>query len=244
MQEVAPGIRLVNGWFGHLLNAYLVGDVLIDGLTRWHRRSVLRRLHGHTVAQVALTHCHPDHQGVAWYVCRKYGASLACHEADVPAMEGRGPVLPRTFIVNRLGRFIAGPAYKVSRPLRHGDMVGDFRVVHAPGHTPGHVIYFREADRVAIAGDVMANVNFLTFQPGLVLPPPFFCSDPAQNRASVELLANLNPSVVCFGHGPPLRHVEQLHQFVDRMRRRFAATDNQSAGQAASDQKLATDEHG
>ena len=221
MQEIAPGVRLIDGWLGHLLNAYLIDDVLIDGLTRWHTWYLLRQLKGHKLSQIALTHCHPDHQGAAWFLSRKFRIPLACHEADVPAMDGTGPVLPHTFFVNRIGRLISGPVCKVSRVLHDGDMVADFRVVHAPGHTPGHVMYFRESDRVAIVGDVMANINFLTLEPGLLLPPPFFCTSPEQNRRSVELLASMNPSVVCFGHGPPLHRVEQLHAFVERMRWRY-----------------------
>src|SRR5258705_8529691 len=113
MQLAAPGVWLIDGMFGHTINAYLVGDVLIDALPRWHASYLLRRLHGHKLSAVALTHAHPDHQGAAWFLCRKFGIPLACHEADAPAMEGRGPTLPDTFIVNRLGRLIAGPPCSV-----------------------------------------------------------------------------------------------------------------------------------
>ena len=53
------------------------------------RRPHLRELRGHTPRLVALTHCHPDHQGAAKAVCDTFGIPLACHRADVPAMEGR-----------------------------------------------------------------------------------------------------------------------------------------------------------
>ena len=221
MQLVAPGVWLIDGLVDHLINAYLVGDVLIDGLTRWHTWHVLRHLKNHPLSMVALTHSHPDHQGVAWFLCRKFGIPLACHEADAAAMSGRGPTLPNTFIVNRLGRLIAGPPWNVARPLCNGDEIAGFRVVHAPGHTPGHVIFFRESDGVAIAGDVLANLNFVTFRPGLRLPPSIFCTDSVQNRRSVELLASLRPSLVCFGHGPPLHRVDRLFSFVERMKKRF-----------------------
>ena len=220
MQQVAPGVWLIDGFLDHFVNAYLVGDVLIDALTRWHTWHLSRKLLGHRLSAVALTHCHPDHQGAAWFLCRKFKIPLACHEADIPAMEGTGPMLPQTFIVNRLGRFISGQPYAVSRRLKDGDEIAGFRVIHTPGHTPGHVMLFREFDRVAIAGDLLANMSFITLEPGLRLPPPFFCTDPRQNRRSVELLASLDPSLVLFGHGPPLHKVEQLHSFVERMQRR------------------------
>jgi glyoxylase-like metal-dependent hydrolase (beta-lactamase superfamily II) len=149
---------------------------------------------------------------------------LACHEADVPAMEGIGPMLPKNFIVNVLGRFIAGPAHKVSRVLREGDKIAGFRVIHAPGHTPGHVIYFRESDRVAIVGDVLVNMSFVTARPGLRLPPAQFCVDPMQNFRSAEMLAKLQPSLIGFGHGPPLTQSEKLYSFIDRVKRRLFAS--------------------
>jgi hydroxyacylglutathione hydrolase len=96
--------------------------------------------------------------------------------------------------------------------------VAGFRVVHAPGHTPGHVIFFRDADRVALAGDVLANINFLTRKPGLIEPPPFFSADFRQNRRSMGILADLEPAVVCFGHGPPLRDPDLLRRFAARRR--------------------------
>jgi glyoxylase-like metal-dependent hydrolase (beta-lactamase superfamily II) len=222
MIREADGVWRIKGLVADCLNVYLAGDVLIDAATRWHTWYLLRKLHGHKLSALALTHCHPDHQGAAWFFSRKFGIPLACHVADVPAMEGTGPMLPKTLIVHGLGRLIAGPPSKVKRVLKEGDTVGDFRVVHAPGHTPGHVIYFREADRVAICGDVLANISFVTLRPGLRLPPSAFCTDPMQNLRSAELLANLNPSLVCFGHGPPLHRIEQLHWFVERMRLRVA----------------------
>jgi hydroxyacylglutathione hydrolase len=98
--------------------------------------------------------------------------------------------------------------------LRDGEEVAGFRVVHTPGHTPGHVIFFREADRVAVAGDVLANIHFLTGRPGLREPPPFSSADPARNRQSIHTLVNLDPRVVCFGHGPPLRDPDVLYRFA------------------------------
>jgi glyoxylase-like metal-dependent hydrolase (beta-lactamase superfamily II) len=197
-----------------MFNAYFAGGVLFDAGTRWARPRILRQLHGREVRLVALTHCHPDHQGVARAVCERFGVRLACHEADVPATEGRTPMLPRNRVV-RLGELLwAGPPCRVGRPLRDGDEVGGFGVIHTPGHTPGHVVFFRERDRVAIAGDVLANIHFLTGRPGLREPPRYSCVDPAENRRSARLLADLRPEVTCFGHGPPLRDPGLLERFV------------------------------
>jgi glyoxylase-like metal-dependent hydrolase (beta-lactamase superfamily II) len=230
MKPIAKDLWHLAGFPANAVNVYLAGSVLIDAGTRWARWRILRQLRGRPLSLVALTHVHPDHQGVAAYLCQRHGIPLACHEADVPAMEGRVPMVPANRLV-RLGmRFWAGPPFKVERVLRDGDEVAGFRVFHAPGHTPGSVIYFREADRVAIAGDVLANLHFLTGRPGLRRPPPFFCDDFAANQRSIQLLASLRPSLVCFGHGPPLRKPDVLQAFAERLRRWAELSKSQAGG--------------
>ncbi len=216
MQAVAPGVWLLTGWPPHAINQYLVEDVLIDTGTRWAGRRLLRTVRHRPISLVALTHCHPDHRGSAAMLCRTLGVPLACHEADAPVMEGREPMHPR--VPGVLGPLVDLGPYPVGRVLREGDEVAGFRVVHLPGHTMGHVGFFRESDRVAIAGDVLANINFLTGRPGLLEPPRVFSIDPALNRESARALLSLRPSVVCFGHGPPLRHLPLLERFVAGLR--------------------------
>jgi hydroxyacylglutathione hydrolase len=218
MQQVAKNVWMLSGFLPRLFNAYLVEDVLIDALTRWGAPHLFRQLHGRPVSLVALTHCHPDHQGAARVVCEQFGVPLACHEADVDVMEGRRPMLPDNRIIRWLDRMLSGPTRKVDRVLQDGDMVGGFRVVHTPGHTPGHVIFFRPTDRVAIVGDLLHNASLPTGRVGLHETPALFSADPVQNQQSVRLLLALRPSLVCFSHGPPLRRLEVLEQFVARRR--------------------------
>nr|WP_236601585.1 MBL fold metallo-hydrolase [Ktedonobacter sp. SOSP1-52] len=47
----------------NFFNVYLVEDVLIDAASRWDASSLLKQLVNIPLSQVALTHCHPDHQG-------------------------------------------------------------------------------------------------------------------------------------------------------------------------------------
>ena len=129
---------------------------------------------------------------------------------------------PDNFIV-RLGcRVWAGPPHPVERVLQEGDEVAGFRVVHTPGHTPGHCLFFRDHDRVAIAGDVLANIHFLSGRPGLRQPPRYFSVDPVQNRQSIQILAALHPRVVCFGHGPPLTQPQLLQEYAAALAQREA----------------------
>jgi glyoxylase-like metal-dependent hydrolase (beta-lactamase superfamily II) len=220
MREVAAGVWLLDGYPRDLFNVYLAGDLLIDGCTRWDRYWLLRQLRGHTVRRMALTHCHPDHQGIASAVCERFGVPLACHEADVPAMEGRERMVPHNLFLT-VGHWIwSGPPYPVANVLREGDQVGEWRVVHTPGHTPGHVIFFRESDRVAIVGDLLVNLNFITFKVRLKTPPRIFCIDFAQARRSVRHLVDLRPSTILFGHGPPLYDMTRFYDYAARLEKR------------------------
>lgn len=211
---VAEDVWQVHGVPAHAINAYVAGDVLIDAMTRWARRPVMEAVRRHPVTSVALTHCHPDHQGMADGVCRALGIPLACHQGDVAWMEGTAAINFRSRVVTRAQFAWAGPPRRVDRVLRDGDMVGDFRVIHTPGHTPGHVIYFRDSDRLAIAGDIVSNLNPYTRRVRLAEPPEGYSTNPEENRRSLRTLIQLNPSVVCFGHGPPLREPSKLEAFA------------------------------
>jgi glyoxylase-like metal-dependent hydrolase (beta-lactamase superfamily II) len=87
-------------------------------------------------------------------------------------------------------------------------------VIEVPGHSAGHVAYFREADRVLILGDVLNGQSLVTGIPGLHEPPKIFTPDPAQNRESARKLAALEPKVIAFGHGPVLTDGGKFRDFV------------------------------
>ncbi len=132
-------------------------------------------------------------------------------------MEGRAPVQtsdPNNPVNKVIGAVWEGPPHPVGRVLAEGDDVAGFRVIHAPGHAPSEVIFFRDSDRVAICGDVVNAMNLLTMRPGIREPPDAFSLDPARNRESIKLLAELEPSLICAGHGPPSRDLAGLKQLA------------------------------
>ena len=212
MNRLAPDVFQLRG-FNTAINVYLLEDVLVDAATKLARRRIMSQIEDRPLSALALTHCHPDHQGVAKVVCEARGIPLACHEADVAAMEGRAPVQqanPNHPVIRTISPFWVGPHHQVSRVLQEGDDVAGFRVVHAPGHSAGEVIFFRDSDRVAICGDVINNVDFLTGRTRPGEPPKLFTLDPEENRRSIRKLVDLGPSLVCPGHGPPLRDIAKL----------------------------------
>jgi glyoxylase-like metal-dependent hydrolase (beta-lactamase superfamily II) len=112
----------------------------------------------------------------------------------------------------------AGPRSPVGRRLQEGDQVAGFTVHHLPGHTRGSIALLRESDRVMLAGDVINSNDYLTGMITLIREPPrVFSEDPRQNREAIRRLWSLKPSLVCTGHGPPVRDMNRLERFVKRM---------------------------
>jgi glyoxylase-like metal-dependent hydrolase (beta-lactamase superfamily II) len=108
----------------------------------------------------------------------------------------------------------------VARELRAGDEVGPgFAVLDVPGHSPGHIALWRERDRTLICGDVFLNLNFYTTVAGLNEPPRAFTVDPRRNRESARRLGELEPELVLFGHGQPLRDPAKLGAFAQSLQR-------------------------
>ena len=127
-------------------------------------------------------------------------------------------VLTRTDPVTQaFVRMFSGPAHSVDRALKEGDEVGGFKVIETPGHSAGHVVYWRESDRVLIIGDVLTNMDQLSTRRGLHEPKRYLTTDPAENRRSARKLAPLEPELILFGHGPPLRDTRKFVEFVEAL---------------------------
>lgn len=216
MEQIAPDLQLLPSRPAYGFNAYLMDDVLLDAGTRWAAGRLRRALGGRRPAAHALTHAHADHQGSSAALCDHYGIPLWCPAGEADAMTSGDlrALAPLGPVVRAQLRWWAGPAHPVDRPLREGDEVGGFTVLETPGHSPGHLSYWRAADRTLIAGDVLFGRHPHTGRPGLHEPPAIFTLDPERNRRSIRRLADLEPAVVCFGHGPPLRDPERLTAFA------------------------------
>jgi hydroxyacylglutathione hydrolase len=223
MQEMATDVWRLASW-RPLINVYLAGDVLIDSGRRQDAKRILAQLDGRPLELVALTHAHADHQGSAHEVCEVRDVPLACHADDVEVMEGRASMAGTSAIGRLVTKRWGGPPHPVARTLREGDEVAGFRVVHAPGHAPGEVIFFRESDGVAICGDVIRNVSYATMRSKILEPPDAFNDDSEQNRASIRKLAELGPSLILPGHGDAVRDIRAFERFVSALPRGTGAS--------------------
>jgi len=217
MKQLALDVHMLSGFPPNGINVYLLGDVIVDAATRHAGRRILRQVRGRSIAAHALTHAHPDHQGASHQLCETLGVDLWCGDGDADAMRierGIRQAQPPSILNSLVDRAWSGPPHPVSRRLREGDEVAGFTVLETPGHSAGHVSYWRESDRVLVCGDVLNGMNLLTTLPGLHEPPAVFTPDPAGNRESIRRLAALEPSLICFGHGPPMRDPGQLASFA------------------------------
>ena len=175
----------------------------------------MRQVGDRKLSAHALTHAHPDHQGASHAVCERLGIPLWCGADDADAME-QGTIAqsqPSSPLNTLVDRVWTGPPHPVARRLREGDEVAGFAVLEVPGHSAGHVAYWRESDRTLVLGDVLNGMNLVTARRGLREPPKVFTVDPARNRESARRLGELEPALVCFGHGPPWRDTRAFADF-------------------------------
>jgi glyoxylase-like metal-dependent hydrolase (beta-lactamase superfamily II) len=104
----------------------------------------------------------------------------------------------------------------MARALAPGTMVPglpDWEFIATPGHSPGHVSFFRPRDRVLITGDAVVTVDlnswwrFLVWglgrnQQRLAGPPRYTTWNWQTAKESIASLARLEPRVLACGHGP------------------------------------------
>jgi hydroxyacylglutathione hydrolase len=195
----------------------LAGDLLIDAGTSSDRKRILRQLAGRTVTAHALTHAHPDHFGSSHAVCEALKIPLWCGERDAAVVEGERLAPGKGRLARLLSKLPPPQPHPVHRRLNEGDEVAGFTVLDVPGHSPGHVAYWRERGGTLICGDVLFNLSLPTLRPGLREPYAALTPDPARNRDSARRLAQLRPQLILFGHGPPLRDGDRFVSFVESL---------------------------
>jgi len=210
MHELAPDVFQIPLTPRNGINAYVLGEILIDSGVKQSAGKLKKALTGRTITALALTHAHIDHAGAAKQLTAEMGIPYWVGALDAEAAR-TGDAVPAKPWLDRFGNFPGAP---VARELVEGDEVAGFKVLDTPGHSPGHVSYWRESDRVLVCGDVFNNMNLITTVPGLHQPPSIFSPDPARNRESMKRLAALEPALMLVGHGPPLRDPAKLSAFV------------------------------
>ncbi len=231
-REIAPGVFWLSASGS---NAYFVRSglswVLID--TSWPNRGQVikqaaERLFGAGTrpAAILLTHTHGDHAGSALELARSWQLPVYVHPGELRLAAGK--YLPE--YGDPIGRWLIEPLMRLM-PRRAARMAAkasiteaaqafhpetgvpglpDWACVPTPGHTPGHVCFFRPGDRVLITGDAVLTLNFnslrdlLRFKQRVSGPPWISTWNWPTAKQSVAALARLDPQVLAPGHGTPM----------------------------------------
>lgn len=221
MHQVAKDVFHIPLMPRNSINCYIIEGVLIDSGIRSSYTKISKSISKVPVHAHALTHAHADHQGCTHLLCVDYNLPLYCHPLEVQRAETGLVTTEYPSAENVIAKFQqsywAGGGHKVDGTIKENDHVGNFTVVETPGHASGHISFFRESDGVLIVGDAATNMNLLTTVTGLHLPPGIFTTDQLKNISSLKKLAQLNPRIICFGHGPVLKNEHrQFEQFVQK----------------------------
>lgn len=213
---LAPGVYRIPT-MGDFINSFAFVDpdgqvTLVDcGITRAPRRIVEALAgmgrHPSDVTRILLTHAHSDHAGGARAMLDRTGVpGVDAHEADVEYLAaGRnaptsGSTAGRLLSRSPSSTFTAVP---VVTELHDQDVVevgGGLRVLHTPGHTPGHISLLHEDSGVLITGDAIFNMASR-----MRWPLAAVCTSARQNRQSAHVLGEVDYTVAAFTHGPEIR---------------------------------------
>ena len=170
---------------------------------------------------IILTHGHFDHVGSIVDLVNHWEVPVYAHELELPFLTGKmsypepDPSVEGGMIAKMSSFFPNEPINLESHVQRlpvNGEVpfMSGFRWVHTPGHTPGHVSFFREEDRLLIVGDAFVTVKqeylykVLTQEQEISGPPRYFTPDWENAWKSVKTLEELRPSVAITGHGFPM----------------------------------------
>ncbi|MFD1146979.1 MBL fold metallo-hydrolase [Saccharothrix hoggarensis] len=203
--EVVPNLRMLRFPVGQ---AYVWADgdaltVIDTGITGYAEQiAALGR-----VSRIVLTHHHDDHIGSAAALRDLTGAPVHAHRAEAPVVRGDAPPAPFDIppeereLFDRITPGVpVAPRSPVDHELEEGDVLdfgGGARVLSVPGHTAGSIgIHLPDAG-ILFTGDTVATWD------GAAIPGVFNTDRPLLLE-SVRRLLDLDPAVLCVGHGDPL----------------------------------------
>jgi glyoxylase-like metal-dependent hydrolase (beta-lactamase superfamily II) len=230
--EVTPNVHVVRVQMKPYLgayspNVYLVANggqgIMIDSgfpneESFRERLDYLKGLGENRLDYIVLTHHHFDHSGGAHRLREATGARIAMHPLEAQLLHEAAERVSAGESAEE--RRLRREAAKVTADLTVGD--GDtlpagsltLRVVHTPGHSPGHICLFLEEERALFSGD-----NVLGIGTTAIAPPP--SGDMAQYLDSLRRMKALDAALICPGHGPIVRQANRkIQELIDHRRER------------------------
>lgn len=243
LQEVRPDVtRLLLV----MVNAYILGErggpwVLVDAGLPGTANTIARlceQRQGRPPEAVILTHGHFDHVGALGELLARWNVPVYAHPWELPYLTGQSAYPPPDPGVDLGLMALSSPLFPPGpfdfRPHvralpEDGGVPGapSWRWLETPGHAPGHVSLWRDADRSLIVGDAFVTTaqesgfSALTQFPTEVRrPPAYYTPDWDAARDSVERLAALRPNLGATGHGTPMWG-NLLREELDLLARHF-----------------------
>lgn len=186
---------------------------------------------------IILTHGHFDHVGSIIELVESWQIPVYAHTLELPYLTGKSdyPEPDPTVdggLVPKLSPLFPNHAINLGKaihPLPANGQVPElpeWRWIHTPGHTPGHISLFRESDRSLIVGDAFVTVKqealykVMMQEREISGPPKYYTVDWTQAEASVQRLKALRPRVAITGHGVPIAD-EELHAGLSQLADQF-----------------------
>lgn len=197
---------VVRDWLcaNHVLLTGRDATVLVDSgyATRVPQTLVLldRHLQGRRIDCLVNTHCHSDHMGGNAALRRRYGCRTLVPAGEAALIRAWDEeALWLAYTGQQAERFDFEDELRAGETYRWGEL--DWRMIAAPGHDPGALVFYCEELRILISGDALWEQGF-----GIVLPDSPGGLDDAQR--TIERIAELDVDLVIPGHGTPFTGVD------------------------------------
>lgn len=238
MEEIAPDLAVVPM---SIVNAYLAGNAqswfLVDAGMPGNAQKIKEAAEARFGPRsrplaILLTHGHFDHAGSAKELADLWDVKVYAHRLERPYLTGQSKYPPTDGTAPGFFSFLARffPARTADIGNRYAELprnlseigITDWEIIDTPGHTPGHVAFFRRNDKSLLAGDALATVNMdnlldlVTKRPQVSRPPTPATTDWQKARESVQALNTLRPRVIAAGHGVPIPNgANQLKELAE-----------------------------
>lgn len=198
------------------------GLTLVDAGIPMMAKGILKfsgSLNAGPLRRIVLTHGHSDHVGAVQRLREAYpGVPVFVHRIEIPFMEGEQPYPRRKKAAIFLAKGVAQHLAELessSCNMTVGGLapIGSLTPYLTPGHSPGHVVYYHEKDRVLLAGDL-----FTSKKGKLRKPMAMFTANMNEAVRSSAIVGELRPERLEVCHGSSVLHpAEQLDQYMNSL---------------------------